>query len=59
MQASLPAMRSSYTQIRRIDRPKERIAGRTGNLAPYRFAVAHDGVRIPAVRQQREPGFVP
>jgi plasmid stabilization system protein ParE len=33
--------------------------GRTGYVALYRFAVAHDQVRILAIRHQRELGFVP
>lgn len=33
--------------------------GTTGYIAPYRFLVGQDEVRVLAVRNQREIGFVP
>jgi len=33
--------------------------GRTSYLALYRCVVTCDEIRIPAIRHQREPGFVP
>ena len=33
--------------------------GQTGYVALYRFVVLHDGVRILAIRHQRELGFRP
>ena len=33
--------------------------GQTGYIAPYRFVVPQDEVRVLAIRHQREIGFVP